>query len=80
LLDRASDAERPIYLATCGILTSPTFLASIIVGVLFEVFLPELVFAAALMLSCVGLVLAWSIPRGDMGNEERVLATLSSQD
>jgi hypothetical protein len=30
---------------------------------LFKVLLPEVIFAAALMLSCLGLTLAWVIPK-----------------
>jgi len=63
LLDMASEEHRPIYLATTGILTSPTFLSSILVGALFEVFEAESVFAFALALGVVGMGLAWSIPR-----------------
>lgn len=59
----ATEDERPIYLATSGILTSPTFLSSILVGALFEVARPEVVFLSALALSGVGLALAWRIPR-----------------
>jgi predicted MFS family arabinose efflux permease len=63
LLDMATDEQRPIYLAASGILTSPTFLSSIVVGGLLEVMAFETVFVGALVLSGVGLVLAWAIPR-----------------
>lgn len=63
LLDMATDDQRPIYLATSGILTSPTFLSSIVVGGLFEVLMPEVVFAGSLVLSALGLTLAWAMPR-----------------
>jgi hypothetical protein len=63
LLDMATDDQRPIYLATSGILTSPTFLSSIVVGGLFEVLVPEVVFAGSLVLSALGLTLAWAMPR-----------------
>ena len=63
LLDMASDEERPIYLAVSGVLSSPTFLSSILVGGLFELLDAEVVFAAALLLSAAGVLLAWTIPR-----------------
>jgi MFS family permease len=63
LLDMATDEQRPIYLAASGILTSPTFFGSIVVGGLLEVISFETVFVGALVLSGVGLVLAWAIPR-----------------
>ena len=63
LLDMASDEERPIYLAASGVLSSPTFLSSILVGGLFEVLAAEAVLAGALLLSGAGVVLAWAIPR-----------------
>ena len=77
LLDMATEDQRPIYLATSGILTSPTFLSSILVGVLFEVARPEVVFLSALALSGAGLALAWRIPRARgqrMGCEEPTAA------
>jgi MFS family permease len=63
LLDMASEEERPIYLAASGVLTSPTFLSSILVGGLFELLAAEVVFAAALLLSVAGVALAWALPR-----------------
>ena len=63
LLDMASDEERPIYLAVSGVLTSPTFLSSILVGGLVELLAAAVVFAAALLLSVAGVFLAWAIPR-----------------
>jgi MFS family permease len=73
LLDQASEAERPIYLATTGILTSPTFLASLAMGALFERVVPEWVLGGAVALSAAGLALAWSIPKGAgvMGSVQR---------
>jgi MFS family permease len=64
LLDMASEVRRPIYLAASGILTSPTFLGSILVGGLFEVLAPQVVFGAALCVGVAGLILAWAIPTG----------------
>lgn len=61
LLDMATDERRPIYLATSGILTSPTFVSSILVGGLFEVTAPEAVFLTALLLSVTAAGLAWSL-------------------
>jgi MFS family permease len=75
LLDMATDEQRPIYLAASGILTSPTFLSSILVGGLFEVLAPEVVFVAALALSCVGSALVWAIPRPGTSVGEREEAT-----
>jgi MFS family permease len=63
LLDIATDEQRPTYLAASGILTSPTFVGSILVGGLFEVALPEAVFAAAMVVSAAGLLLAWALPK-----------------
>ncbi len=70
LLDMAGAEQRPIYLAVSGVLTSPLFLSSILVGGLFELVAGEAVFAAALALSAAGVVLAWTIPRA--GVQERV--------
>jgi hypothetical protein len=70
LLDMAGDEQRPIYLAVSGVLTSPLFLSSILVGGLFELMAGEVVFGAALALSVAGTVLAWAIPRA--GVQERV--------
>ena len=63
LLDMAADERRPIYLAASGVLNSPTFLSSILVGAVYEYVTPEVVFAAALALSVVAAALAWSLPR-----------------
>jgi MFS family permease len=63
LLDMATDEQRPIYLAASGILTSPLSLSAILVGGLFEVVAPEGIFALALGVGCVGLGLAWAMPR-----------------
>jgi MFS family permease len=63
LLDMATDEQRPVYLAASGILTSPLSLSSILVGGLFEVIAPEWIFALALGVGCVGLGLAWAMPR-----------------
>jgi MFS family permease len=62
LLDMATDERRPIYLAASGVLNSPTFLASVVVGALFGFVAAEIVFAAALVLSVVAAGLAWSLP------------------
>jgi len=63
LLDMATDEQRPIYLASSGILTSPTFLSSIVVGGVFGVMVPEVVFALAMLLSVVAVVLAWGLSK-----------------
>jgi MFS family permease len=67
LLDMATDERRPIYLAASGVLNSPTFLSSILVGAAYEYVSAEVVFAAALALSLVAVGLAWSLPRGRAG-------------
>jgi len=63
LLDMATDEQRPVYLAASGILTSPLSLSFIFVGGLFETMVPEAIFALALGVGCVGLALAWVMPR-----------------
>ena len=63
LLDMATDEQRPIYLATSGILTSPTFLSSILVGGVFGAIAPEVVFALAMLLSMVAVLLAWGLSK-----------------
>jgi MFS family permease len=78
LLDMAADEQRPIYLAASGVLTSPTFLGSIVVGGLLEVMAFEVVFVAALVLSCVGLALAWTIPQARVSAAVHEGATVAS--
>jgi len=63
LLDMATDEQRPIYLATSGILTSPTFLSSVLVGAVFGILVPEIVFGLAMLLSVVAVLLAWGLTK-----------------
>jgi MFS family permease len=63
LLDMATEEQRPIYLAVSGVLNSPTFLASVLVGAVYGLVAAEVVFAIALALSLVAAALAWSLPR-----------------
>mgnify|MGYP000847068947 FL=1 len=64
LLEMASEARRPIYLATNGVLVSVTALNPVIVGALVAAIRPEGVFGAAAVLALVGLGLAWPLQRG----------------
>jgi MFS family permease len=63
LLEMATDARRPVYLAASGVLNSPTFLSSILVGAVYGFVSAEVVFGAALVLSAVAAALAWSLPQ-----------------
>jgi MFS family permease len=63
LLGMATAEERPLYLAASGILTAPVFLSSLAAGALMGTLRPEAVFAAALVLSVLGLGLAWGLRR-----------------
>jgi MFS family permease len=63
LLDLADDEQRPTYLAASGLLLSPTFLSSVLVGGVFQAALPEVVFAALAVVSAIGLGLAWGLPK-----------------
>jgi len=65
LLDMATEEQRPIYLATNGMLNSLTIANPIIVGGLFELLLPELVFAVTAALSLIGAALAWTLRKGE---------------
>ena len=67
LLDIADDAQRPIYLATSGILNSVTVANPIIVGSLFAALAPETVFALLAAISTLGGVLAWTLRKGRKG-------------
>jgi MFS family permease len=64
LLDMATDEQRPIYLAASGVLNSPTFVSSILVGAAYERVAAEGIFVAALALSALAALLAWSLPKG----------------
>jgi MFS family permease len=66
LLDMATDEQRPIYLAASGVLNSPIFLSSILVGAAYEWVAAEGVFLVALALSAIAAVLAWSLPQGPL--------------
>ena len=66
LLDIADDEQRPIYLATSGILSSVTVLNPLIVGALFETLMPEVVFIIMAVLSVVGGALAWTLRKGQI--------------
>ena len=63
LLDLAAPSEQPTYLAASGILSSPTVVASILVGGLFSTLGPEALFAVALALSVTGALLGWGLAR-----------------
>ena len=64
LLDMATDEQRPIYLATSGIMTSILVLNPVIAGTLYAAFLPEIVFGGSTILAMVGLLLAWTLRKG----------------
>ncbi|HQE93277.1 MAG TPA: MFS transporter [Anaerolineae bacterium] len=64
LLDIATDEQRPIYLATSGILSSVTVLNPLIVGALFEALMPATVFVLMAALSACGGALAWRLRKG----------------
>jgi MFS family permease len=61
LMEIATPEERPVYLATSGIITSPAFIGAIVAGALFEVMNAELLFGIALAISLVGLWAIWTI-------------------
>ncbi len=63
LLDLAPPAQQPTYLAASGILNSPTVISSLLVGGLFAVVGAENLFAIALALSLVGMVLAFRLAK-----------------
>jgi MFS family permease len=48
LMEIATEEERPVYLATSGIITSPTFIGAILAGSVFGLLNPELLFGLAL--------------------------------
>ena len=73
----ATDEQRPIYLAASGVLNSPTFLSSILVGAVYEFVAAEVVFAAALALSVVAAALAWSLPRSRVPGPVRALQAVA---
>ncbi|MGC9394014.1 MAG: MFS transporter, partial [Anaerolineae bacterium] len=64
LLDIADDEQRPIYLATSGILSGVTVLNPLIVGALFETLLPGTVFIIMAVLSAGGCALTWTLRKG----------------
>ena len=64
LLDIADNEQRPIYLATSGILSSVTVLNPLIVGALFETLPPGTVFIVMAALSLCGGALAWRLRKG----------------
>jgi MFS family permease len=64
LLDIADNEQRPIYLATSGILSSITVLNPLIVGALFETLLPGTVFIIMAAFSACGGTLAWRLRKG----------------
>jgi MFS family permease len=64
LLDIADNEQRPIYLATSGILSSVTVLNPLIVGALFETLLPGIVFIIMAVLSACGGALTWTLRKG----------------
>ncbi len=63
LLDIADDANRANYLAASGILTSPSFLASILIGLVFRPATAEQVFGVALLFALAGLLTSLTLPR-----------------
>lgn len=64
LLDIADDEQRPIYLATSGILNSVTVANPIIVGGLFAALAPGFVFAIMAAVSAIGGALTWTLRKG----------------
>ncbi|MEJ5310806.1 MAG: MFS transporter [Anaerolineae bacterium] len=69
LLDIADNEQRPIYLATSGILSSVTILNPLIVGALFETLPPGTVFVLMAALSVGGIALAWRLRKGSRISE-----------
>jgi len=67
LLELAPEDERPMYLATSGILGALGALNPVIAGVLFETLAPEHVFGGAVVLALVGLALAWMLRKQRQG-------------
>jgi hypothetical protein len=63
LMDIADDAQRASYLAASGILTSPTFVASLIVGAVFTSASAEIVFGVALVVALVAFGLSFTLAR-----------------
>ena len=61
LMEIATPEERPVYLATSGIITSPAFIGAIIAGAVFNAVSAELLFGIALAISLVGLWAIWAI-------------------
>ena len=61
LMEIATPEERPVYLATSGIITSPTFIGAIIAGAVFPIINAEFLFGIALAISLVGLWAIWTI-------------------
>ena len=73
LLDLTTEERRPIYLATNGILASVTVLNPVIVGALFGVVRPEIVFGGAGILALVGIALTRSL-RQALGRRQQDVA------
>jgi hypothetical protein len=63
LMDIAADDARAGYFATSGVLTSPTFIVSLLIGATFHSDTAELVFGAALLLGLVALALSMTLAR-----------------
>lgn len=64
LLDIADDEQRPIYLATSGVLNSLTVANPIIVGGLFTALPPNPVFAILTAVGAAGAALTWTLRKG----------------
>jgi MFS family permease len=63
LMDIATEERRPAYLAASGVLKSPVFVASLIVGASYGRVTPETVFGAALAFSVAALVISMTLAR-----------------
>ncbi len=63
LMDIADEERRPGYLAASGILTSPVFVASLIVGAVFSSMTAEIVFGVALVFALLALGLSFTLAR-----------------
>lgn len=63
LMDIATEEQRPSYLAASGVLTSPSFIVSLLVGALFTSARAELIFGAALVCALVALGVSMTLTR-----------------
>ena len=63
LMDIADDGQRPAYLAASGVLKSPVFLASLVVGAVYRSTEPETMFGLALILSAAAMAMSLTLAR-----------------